>query len=231
MAAAIAATELTFSAVGTPASGGRIDLKYVEAAASEIGVALRGIRRTTTPKSTVIPGILGPGIWIGHESRFSPGDAVADFSSFSKLAGELRIKQCWGKGVAIQAGCIPTPFPANLSLHRRAKSSTDPASGENIPTWHGVGRLPRRCRLRQGRDCELARLPCNRRGRATDARDQSKRLGGGADGYGRHASRDRPRMPAAAKFRDPVRWRLFARADTKGRGRGVFARSGSHGPD
>ena len=66
----------------------------------------------------------------------------------------------------------------------RAKSPTDPASGENIPTWHGAGRLPRHCRLRQGRDCELARLPCNGSGRATDARDQSKRLGGGADGYG-----------------------------------------------
>jgi hypothetical protein len=41
MAAAIAAAELTFIAVGTPASGGKIDLKYVEAAASAIGVVLR----------------------------------------------------------------------------------------------------------------------------------------------------------------------------------------------
>lgn len=55
MAAAIAAAELTFIAVGTPASGGKIDLKYVEAAASAIGVVLR-YKANYTPKSTVIPG-------------------------------------------------------------------------------------------------------------------------------------------------------------------------------
>jgi UDPglucose 6-dehydrogenase len=51
MAAVIAAAELTFIAVGTPASGGKIDLKCVEAAASEIGVALR-YKANYTPKST-----------------------------------------------------------------------------------------------------------------------------------------------------------------------------------
>src|SRR2546430_864825 len=39
LAAAVAAAELTFIAVGTPASAGKIDLKYVEAAASQIGAA------------------------------------------------------------------------------------------------------------------------------------------------------------------------------------------------
>ena len=48
--------ELTFIAVGTPASGGKIDLKYVEAAASEIGAALRQ-KTNYTSKSTVIPGM------------------------------------------------------------------------------------------------------------------------------------------------------------------------------
>src|SRR6476620_1700130 len=37
LAGAVADTELTFIAVGTPASGGKIDLKSVEAAASAIG--------------------------------------------------------------------------------------------------------------------------------------------------------------------------------------------------
>ena len=41
LAAAVAAAELTFIAVGTPCCGGKIDLKYVEAAACEIGAALR----------------------------------------------------------------------------------------------------------------------------------------------------------------------------------------------
>ena len=58
LGAAVAATELTFIAVGTPASGGNIDLKYVEAAASEIGAALRHKTNyhTVIVKSTVIPG-------------------------------------------------------------------------------------------------------------------------------------------------------------------------------
>jgi len=53
----------------------------------------------------------------------------------------------------------------------RAKSPTDRATRENVSTWHGVERLPRHCRLRQGRNWELARLPCNGDGRETDAWD------------------------------------------------------------
>jgi hypothetical protein len=39
--ASIAGDGVTFIAVGTPASGGKIYLKYMEAPSSEIGVALR----------------------------------------------------------------------------------------------------------------------------------------------------------------------------------------------
>ncbi len=56
--AAVAATELTFIAVGTPAADGRIDLQYVERAATGIGAVLRESSgyHTIIVKSTVIPG-------------------------------------------------------------------------------------------------------------------------------------------------------------------------------
>jgi UDPglucose 6-dehydrogenase len=104
LAAAVAATELTFIAVGTPASGGKIDLKYVEAAASEIGAALRHktTYHTVIVKSTVIPGttvgvvrtaletasgrIAGPGFGLGMNPEFlTEGTAVADFSRPDRL--------------------------------------------------------------------------------------------------------------------------------------------------
>jgi UDPglucose 6-dehydrogenase/GDP-mannose 6-dehydrogenase len=58
LAAAVAATELTFIAVGTPSAEGRIDLQYLEHAAAGIGAALRDCSRyhTVIVKSTVIPG-------------------------------------------------------------------------------------------------------------------------------------------------------------------------------
>jgi UDPglucose 6-dehydrogenase len=58
LAAAVAATDITFIAVGTPATDGRIDLKYVQRAAEEIGLALRtkNSYHVLVVKSTVIPG-------------------------------------------------------------------------------------------------------------------------------------------------------------------------------
>jgi UDPglucose 6-dehydrogenase len=58
LAAAVAASEITFIAVGTPAVDGHIDLRYVEQAAAEIGRALRDKKsyHTLVVKSTVIPG-------------------------------------------------------------------------------------------------------------------------------------------------------------------------------
>jgi UDPglucose 6-dehydrogenase len=101
---AVGATELTFIAVGTPTSGGQIDLKYIEAAASEIGAALR--QKTSyhavIVKSTVIPGTTvgavraalesssgktaGPGFGLGMNPEFlTEGTAVADFSHPDRL--------------------------------------------------------------------------------------------------------------------------------------------------
>jgi UDPglucose 6-dehydrogenase len=104
LAEAVAATELTFIAVGTPTSGGQIDLRYIEAAASEIGAALR--RKTSfhpvIVKSTVIPGTTvgavraalesssgktaGQGFGLGMNPEFlTEGTAVADFSHPDRL--------------------------------------------------------------------------------------------------------------------------------------------------
>ena len=104
LAAAVAATELTFIAVGTPASDGKIDLKYVGAAASEIGAALRhkADYHAVIVKSTVIPGttvgvvrralesasgkIAGGGFGLGMNPEFlTEGTAVADFSQPDRL--------------------------------------------------------------------------------------------------------------------------------------------------
>jgi len=104
LAAAVAATDVTFVAVGTPACGDKIDLSYVEAAASEIGAALRHKKSYSTiiVKSTVIPGttvgvvraalerasgkIAGQGFGLGMNPEFlTEGTAVADFSHPDRL--------------------------------------------------------------------------------------------------------------------------------------------------
>lgn len=104
LAAAVAETQLTFIAVGTPASDGKIDLKYVEAAASEIGAALRqkATYHTVVVKSTVIPGTTvgivrtalesasgktaGQGFGLGMNPEFlTEGSAVDDFSYPDRL--------------------------------------------------------------------------------------------------------------------------------------------------
>ncbi|MEJ0099032.1 MAG: UDP-glucose/GDP-mannose dehydrogenase family protein [Pseudomonadota bacterium] len=97
-------SEMTMIAVGTPASEGRIDLKYVEAAASQIGTALRGVSRyhTVVVKSTVIPGTTagtvrehlekasgkraGQDFGLGMNPEFlTEGTAVEDFSRPDRL--------------------------------------------------------------------------------------------------------------------------------------------------
>ncbi len=104
LAAAVAATDLTFIAVGTPAGDGRIDLTYVERAASEIGAALRNKpgHHTVIVKSTVVPGTTvgvvrralesasgkaaGKGFGLGMNPEFlTEGTAVADFSYPDRL--------------------------------------------------------------------------------------------------------------------------------------------------
>jgi UDPglucose 6-dehydrogenase len=102
--AAVAATELTFIAVGTPAADGRIDLQFVERAAAEIGAVLRESDRyhTVIVKSTVIPGTTtgvvrraleaasgkqaGRDFGLGMNPEFlTEGTAVADFMNPDRL--------------------------------------------------------------------------------------------------------------------------------------------------
>jgi UDPglucose 6-dehydrogenase len=104
LAGAITGTELTFIAVGTPAYGGKIDLKSVEAAASAIGASLRhkADYHTVIVKSTVIPGttigvvrsalenasgkVAGRHFGLGMNPEFlTEGTAVADFSRPDRL--------------------------------------------------------------------------------------------------------------------------------------------------
>jgi len=95
---AVADTELTLIAVGTPFDGARIDLRYVRAVAGEIGAALRDKQgyHTVVVKSTVVPGttdgVVGPivaeasgrrqgdGFGLGMNPEFlTEGRAVEDF--------------------------------------------------------------------------------------------------------------------------------------------------------
>ena len=104
LAAAVATTDLTFIAVGTPAVDGKIDLKHIEIAASEIGAALRDKAgyHTVVVKSTVIPGttvglvrtalerasakVAGEGFGLGMNPEFlTEGTAVADFTHPDRL--------------------------------------------------------------------------------------------------------------------------------------------------
>jgi UDPglucose 6-dehydrogenase len=104
LAAAVATTDLTFIAVGTPAVDGKIDLKYIEMAASEIGAGLRNKNgyHTVIVKSTVIPGttvglvrtalerasgkVAGEGFGLGMNPEFlTEGTAVADFTHPDRL--------------------------------------------------------------------------------------------------------------------------------------------------
>lgn len=101
---AIAESELTFIAVGTPAAEGKIDLRFVEGAAAEIGAALRTISRyhCVVVKSTVIPGTTtgpvcraleaasrkraGADFGLGMNPEFlTEGTAVQDFSQPDRL--------------------------------------------------------------------------------------------------------------------------------------------------
>jgi UDPglucose 6-dehydrogenase len=80
LARAVADSELTFIAVGTPAVDGRIDLHYVLAAAEQIGAALRAraSRHTVVIKSTVIPGTTDGAVRTALE-RVSGKEAGRDF--------------------------------------------------------------------------------------------------------------------------------------------------------
>lgn len=104
LAQAVAGSEITFIAVGTPAAAGRMDLGFVERAAAGIGHALRTKPgyHTVIVKSTVLPGTTsgavreqlesasnkraGDDFGLGMNPEFlTEGTAVADFSRPDRL--------------------------------------------------------------------------------------------------------------------------------------------------
>jgi UDPglucose 6-dehydrogenase/GDP-mannose 6-dehydrogenase len=104
LAAAVRDTEITFIAVGTPASEGRIDLGFVTAASEQIGAALaaKSAYHTVVVKSTVVPGTTdgpvraalerGSGKRAGRDfglamnpEFLTEGQAVADFMNPDRI--------------------------------------------------------------------------------------------------------------------------------------------------
>jgi len=104
LASAVAQTDITFIAVGTPAAGGKIDLSYVEKAAEEIGAAIarKNSFHTVVVKSTVVPGTTngvvrravertsrkkaGSGFGLGMNPEFlTEGTAVQDFTQPDRI--------------------------------------------------------------------------------------------------------------------------------------------------
>ncbi|HKU15973.1 MAG TPA: UDP-glucose/GDP-mannose dehydrogenase family protein [Steroidobacteraceae bacterium] len=104
LAGAVRDSEITFIAVGTPASEGRIDLGFVTAASEEIGAALKAktTYHTVVVKSTVIPGTTdgvvrdalerasgktaGRDFGLGMNPEFlTEGQAVADFMNPDRI--------------------------------------------------------------------------------------------------------------------------------------------------
>lgn len=104
LGAAVAETEVTILAVGTPFGEDRIDLSQIEAAATHIGEAVRDLDRyhVVTVKSTVVPGtteeVVGPAIERASGRRIGPdvglamnpeflreGVAVSDFMSPDRI--------------------------------------------------------------------------------------------------------------------------------------------------
>lgn len=104
LASAVESSDVTFIAVGTPASDGRIDLKYVLDAARSVGEALKrkAAYHVVVVKSTVVPGTTdgpvrrqleeasgleaGVGFGLGMNPEFlTEGRAVEDFSSPDRI--------------------------------------------------------------------------------------------------------------------------------------------------
>lgn len=104
LAGAVAQTDITFIAVGTPAVDGKINLSYVEKAAEEIGAAIarKNTFHTVVVKSTVVPGTTngvvrraverasgkqaGSGFGLGMNPEFlTEGTAVEDFTKPDRI--------------------------------------------------------------------------------------------------------------------------------------------------
>jgi UDPglucose 6-dehydrogenase/GDP-mannose 6-dehydrogenase len=129
--AAVAATELSLIAVGTPFDGEAIDLRYIRAAAEQIGAALKKKPdyHVVVVKSTVVPGTseevvaplvaqgsgktLGPDFGIGMNPEFlREGEAVADFMEPDRIVLGANDGRCLERMQALYAGFPNTDIVA-----------------------------------------------------------------------------------------------------------------------
>ncbi|MDJ0782532.1 MAG: UDP-glucose/GDP-mannose dehydrogenase family protein [Desulfosarcinaceae bacterium] len=129
--AAVADTELSLIAVGTPFDGEAIDLSYIRAAAEQIGTALKAKPdyHVVVVKSTVVPGTseevvaplvakaagrrLGPDFGIGMNPEFlREGEAVADFMMPDRIVLGANDDRCLERMRALYAGFPDTDVVA-----------------------------------------------------------------------------------------------------------------------
>jgi UDPglucose 6-dehydrogenase len=164
LAAAVQATELTMIAVGTPSHEGRIDLRHVLGAASQIGAALRTKpgRHCVVVKSTVVPGttdgpvraaleaasgrVAGAGFGLGMNPEFlTEGTAVADFSRPDRLVlGGIDV-DTHDTLAALYAGFAGVPvIRTNNATAEMIKYASNAALATMISFANELSRLARR---------------------------------------------------------------------------------------
>lgn len=129
--AAVADTELSLIAVGTPFDGEAIDLRYIRAAAEQIGAALKEKPdyHVVVVKSTVVPGTseevvaplvaqgsgktMGPDFGIGMNPEFlREGEAVADFMAPDRIVLGANDGRCLERMQALYASFPNTDIVA-----------------------------------------------------------------------------------------------------------------------
>lgn len=129
--AAVAATDLSLIAVGTPFDGEAIDLSFIRTAAEQIGTALKAKDgyHVVVVKSTVVPGTtdevvaplvaqasgraLGPEFGVGMNPEFlREGEAVADFMMPDRIVLGANDARCLERMRALYAGFPDTDVVA-----------------------------------------------------------------------------------------------------------------------
>lgn len=158
---AVASTDVTFVAVGTPAVNGRIDLRYVEGASREIGAALRNKPgwHAVVVKSTVVPGTTdGPVLWsleeasgkragrdfgLGMNPEFlTEGQAVADFMAPDRIVLGALDERTHGLLQALYAGFEATPkILCNTRTAELIKYASNALLAAMISFSNEIGRL------------------------------------------------------------------------------------------
>lgn len=159
---AVLESEITFIAVGTPAAEGKIDLRFVETAASQIGSALanKTSYHTVVVKSTVIPGTssgtvlrqleaasgkkAGEHFGVGMNPEFlTEGQAVADFVEPDRIvigAIDERAQQHIAGVYASYPAFVPRIY-TNCSTAEMIKYASNSVLATLISFSNEIGRL------------------------------------------------------------------------------------------